>query len=90
MSRAWASGSTRGWRTTRAQVLARDGYLCQLRLEGCTTHAPQRGGHVHHTLGRHVTGDDPAHLVASCASCNIKAGDPTKRPDPAPHARTRW
>jgi 5-methylcytosine-specific restriction endonuclease McrA len=67
-------------------VLQRDGWLCQLKLEGCTTKANQ----VHHTVGRAVTGDDPAHLVASCQSCNSKVGDPTKAADPRPIARTRW
>lgn len=90
MSRAWAGGSTRGWRKARAQVLARDGYLCQLRLEGCTTYAPLRGGHVHHTHGRAVTGDDTRFMVAACAHCNLKAGDPTTTPDPAPRPLTRW
>lgn len=86
MSSAWAKGSTRAWRRTRRQVLARDGFLCQLRLEGCTTTAT----HVHHTHGRTTTGDDPAHLVAACAHCNLKVGDPTQHPDPAPRPRTRW
>lgn len=85
MSRNWAKGSTRAWRRTRAAVLARDGGLCQLQLAGCTTHADC----VHHTLGRGVTGDDPAHLVASCTHCNGKVGDPTRVPDPK-HKPTRW
>jgi hypothetical protein len=48
--------------------------------------------HVHHTHGRGVTGDDPAYLVASCRSCNLTIGDPT-RPDvadPAPRPHTQW
>lgn len=79
MSTSWKGGSTRGWRRTRAAVLARDGYLCQLQLPGCTTTAPLQGGHVHHTRG-HSTGDDPAHLVASCRNCNLHVGDPTRFP----------
>lgn len=90
MSKAWAKGSTSAWRKLREFVLARDGYQCQLQLPGCTVAAPVRGGHVHHTLGREVTGDDPAHMVASCRSCNLKAGDPTKQPDPPPRPMTRW
>lgn len=86
MSSSWKGGSTRGWRRTRAAVLARDGWECQLRLDGCTTIADC----VHHTHGRTVTGDDPAHLVASCTSCNLKTGDPQRVPDPRPTPRTRW
>lgn len=86
MSRAWAKGSTRAWRRTRGQVLQRDSWECRLKLDGCTT----RATHVHHVHGRDVTGDDPAHLVASCEHCNLSVGDPTRQPDPAPRPRTRW
>lgn len=80
-------GSTPEWRRVRAQVLARDGYRCQVRLAGCTGEAEQ----VHHTLGRLVTGDDPAYLQAACRHCNVKLGDPMKRPDPpALPPRTSW
>lgn len=75
MSYSWKGGSTSQWRKTRAVVLARDGYRCQIRLPGvCTDKATQ----VHHTQGRSVTGDDPRYLVASCRECNLKIGDPTK------------
>jgi 5-methylcytosine-specific restriction endonuclease McrA len=90
MSKTWAKGTTRAWGHTRRLVLARDGYQCQLRLPGCTITAPLKGGHVHHTHGRSITGDDPAHLVAACAHCNLTTGDPTRAPDPAPRPRTRW
>lgn len=86
MSRAWAGGSTRRWRRTRAMVLQRDSWECQLRLDGCTTVADQ----VHHTHGRALTGDDPQHLVAACRACNLRVGDPQRTPDPAPRPRTRW
>lgn len=86
MSRSWRAGSTRAWRIIRAQVLARDGYLCQLKIDGiCTTRATC----VHHTLGRSITGDDPRYLTASCDPCNLHVGDPTKH-DPQPTPRTRW
>lgn len=84
MSKGWSGGSTRRWRKTRAAVLARDGYVCQVRLEGCTGKAT----HAHHTRGKQL-GDDPAQLVASCASCNLKTGDPT-RYDPSPKTVTEW
>ncbi|XTZ16408.1 HNH endonuclease [Micromonospora echinospora] len=96
MSRSWKGGSTRAWRRTRALVLLRDGYQCRAHADGwcarvpgvhvCTEHATQ----VHHTLGRSTTGDDPAHLVAACASCNRHIGDPTAHVDPPLKPVTRW
>lgn len=85
MSQRWAGGSTRAWRKVRAVVLARDAHRCQLRLPGCTT----RATHVHHTVAREVAGDNPAHLVASCPSCNGKVGDPGRH-DPAPQPGAWW
>ncbi len=97
MSTAWAKGSTRAWRRTRAAVLARDGYRCRLQVDGiCIGEAPLRGrpgvpaGHVHHTHGRNTTGDDQTHLVASCRPCNLHTGDPTRTPDPPPRPWNRW
>ncbi|HEU4425189.1 MAG TPA: hypothetical protein VFR67_21885 [Pilimelia sp.] len=93
MSGSWAGGSTRAWRRIRAHVLARDGHHCRLRLPGVCTGAAT---HVHHTHGRAATGDDQAYLVAACAPCNLKIGDPSKprgpgrRPGPEPEPRTRW
>jgi 5-methylcytosine-specific restriction endonuclease McrA len=78
VSKSWAEGSTATWRKVRKVVLVRDGYLCQLRLDGCTTAATN----VHHTLGKRM-GDDPAVLVAACANCNQKVGDPMAA-DPQP------
>lgn len=87
MSRSWAGGSSRGWRKVRAAVLARDGYLCQVRRpDVCTTIAT----HAHHTIGRSITGDDPAHIVAACGPCNLAVGDPTAQPDPPHRPATRW
>lgn len=85
MSRSWAGGSTWAWRKTRAKVLARDGYRCQLGLPGCTGKATE----VHHKQGREATGDDPEHLVAACQNCNLKVGDP-RRHDPKPDPRRQW
>lgn len=67
----------------------------QPRSPGCTggtRYHPDTGRpllHAHHVLGRGVTGDDPAQMVASCESCNLAAGDPTSG-DPAPRPMTRW
>ena len=86
MSYSWQGGSTRAWRKLRAAVLLRDGYRCQLKLDGCEGTAT----HAHHTKGRAVTGDDPAHLVAACASCNLKVGDPQRLADPPAVPVTNW
>lgn len=87
MSSAWAKGSTRAWRRIRALVLARDGHRCRLQLPDVCT---GRATHAHHTVGKAVTGDDPTFLVAACAACNGRTGDPRGKPDPPPRPRTRW
>jgi 5-methylcytosine-specific restriction endonuclease McrA len=84
VSRAWDGGSTRAWRRIRAQVLIRDGNVCQIRLPGCTETAE----HVHHTMGRAATGDDERFLAAACAHCNLQLGAPNTDPEPLP--RSRW
>lgn len=100
MNAGWSSGSSRAWRRLRAAVLARDQYLCKAHPtwcdaagappHTCTTTAPARGGHVHHTHGKKVTGDDPRYLVAACASCNQAIGQPKPDTDPPPRPRTAW
>lgn len=103
MSKAWSRGSTRAWRKLRAWILARDGYRCRAHRDGwcdkkpgqhtCTELAELTGpnaGHAHHTLGKSVTGDDPRHIVAACAPCNLHIGDPTKAGDPPGRSATRW
>lgn len=86
MSKDWSQGSTRDWRRRRALVLQRDRSVCQLRLDVCTYVAT----HVHHTQGRSVTGDDLRYLVAACAPCNLKTGDPTRHADPPNKGVTQW
>ena len=85
MSKSWEGGSTTAWRRTRRMVMDRDGWACQLRLDGCTG----RAEHAHHTHGRNVTGDDPRFIVAACPSCNLKTGQPQGNPPPEP-PRTQW
>ena len=82
MAGHWPNGSTRAWRKTRALVLERDAHICQLQIpDVCLGTAT----HVHHIQDRDVVGDDPALLVAACAPCNIRTGDPTAQdPDPLP------
>jgi len=85
-SKNWKQGSSWAWRKTRRAVILRDGGVCQLRLPGCTYRATA----AHHTLGRGVTGDDMAHIVAACQHCNLKVGDPSSS-DPMLSGRgTRW
>lgn len=86
MSKGWERGSTRAWRRLRALVLARDRNLCQLHTQVCTVVATQ----VHHTLGKSVSGDDPRYLVAACAPCNQRVGDPTRNADPPNKGVTKW
>lgn len=88
MSKAWAGGSTTRWRKIRRWILDRDGWQCQIGIPGICT---QQATHVHHTQGRHVTGDeDQRYLVAACRACNQHIGDPRKGPDPAHKPVTRW
>lgn len=83
MSKAWAGGSTREWRTTRARILQRDGNTCRIRLPGiCTENADQ----VHHVLGKGVSEADDD-LVAACLPCNVRLGKPDT--DPV-HKTTQW
>lgn len=95
MSSAWAGGGTRRWRKVRALVLMRDHHRCKIATPGewrtqsgdlrrCLVTADC----VHHTLGRAVTGDDLAHLVAACTPCNLKIGQP--QADPQPRPVTQW
>lgn len=85
-SKTWANGSTRQWRKVRAFVLDRDDHTCRLRYPDICL---GRATDAHHTAPRETVGDDPAHLVAACAPCNNRAGDP-RTVDPAPRGRTQW
>ncbi|HEX5120352.1 MAG TPA: hypothetical protein VFW65_34655 [Pseudonocardiaceae bacterium] len=78
MSRSWAKGSTTRWRRIRAAVLAENqrtnGGRCTLAIpEVCTGQADQ----VHHVAGK-AAGDDPRLLVAACAACNRRVGNPQR------------
>lgn len=106
MSVAWAGGSTRQWRRVRAAVLEHNrvhyGGRCRAHCVGVCTGLAQ---HAHHTKGRAITGDDPAHIEGVCAACNLHIGDPTTHPrtcpqcvnvewarstNPRPVPRTSW
>ena len=63
-------GSRRGVpRTTRARVLERDGWQCQLALPGCTFHAEE----IDHIAGVAKLGyddDSDENLRAACRKCH--------------------
>lgn len=60
------------WRRLRKAILERDGYLCQLRLPGCTVTATT----VDHIIPRARGGAplDPTNLQAACRRCNAGKG----------------
>lgn len=57
------------WRKTRAAILDRDNYRCQLRYPGCSIQATQ----VDHIVPVLQGGDrlDPENLRAACVKCNV-------------------
>jgi 5-methylcytosine-specific restriction endonuclease McrA len=97
MSEGWEGVSARQWQRVRLTVLDRDGWKCQIKTPGVwrTMKGEERrcminADCVHHTLGIQKTGMDTRYLVAACTPCNLKVGDPTKRPDPPLEKRTKW
>jgi 5-methylcytosine-specific restriction protein A len=58
------NGSTRQWRSTRAAILARDHWQCQI--------CGHRAEHVDHILPlAHGGTDAPSNLRATCTGCNL-------------------
>lgn len=97
MSSSWEGGSTTRWRRIRAQILARDRYMCRIAFPGTwTTRTGEvrrclgRADCVHHTKGRTVTGDDPEHMIAACTPCNLRVGDPRKHHEPSITRHSKW
>lgn len=70
MSSSWGQGSTRASRKVAKAVLERDGYCCQLMLEGCQARATQ----AHHINGlqgrRRMDALDPEEMIGVCCSCH--------------------
>jgi 5-methylcytosine-specific restriction endonuclease McrA len=61
------NGSTRQWRSLRAQILARDNHICRRCARPAT--------HVDHITSKAAGGtDDPDNLAALCATCNLEKG----------------
>jgi 5-methylcytosine-specific restriction endonuclease McrA len=65
------NGSTRQWRNTRARVLYRDRWICQIQGPGCT-HIATHVDHVQPVL--FGGSDDENNLQAACAVCNLAKG----------------
>lgn len=82
---SWGDLPARTRARIRAEVLARDGHRCQIKLAGCTTIATQ----ADHIQPRETAGDGPDNLRGACAWCNNSRGEPG-RADPDPIPRTRW
>lgn len=56
---------------TRRRILERDGYRCQIQLDGCTGTAT----HVDHITPLSKGGvDTDFNLQAACAHCNLRKG----------------
>lgn len=73
--------TTARWRRVRLVVLERDGWLCQVRMPGCTTKAE----HVDHIVPWRLGGPvfDEANLRAACASCNYALAHRGRRQRPS-------
>jgi len=82
VSKAWSKGSTAGWRRLRAAVLARDGYRCQIKAEGCLKLATC----VDHIVPKGKGIEHPSNLRAACQPCNSSRGNGSSS-DPAPSGR---
>lgn len=60
-------GNGWAWQRTRARILLRDGGLCTLRLEGCTSYATV----IDHKINIMSGGSDhDSNLGAACKGCN--------------------
>jgi 5-methylcytosine-specific restriction protein A len=75
------------WRRVRPMVLARDGGLCQLRLEGCTAIATE----VDHIVPVDAGGAlyDMDNLRSSCTHCNRRREN-LRRQRIKPRASQDW
>jgi 5-methylcytosine-specific restriction endonuclease McrA len=78
---SWSSLPGRTRARLRLACLQRDGYRCQLKLEGCTTIATT----ADHIVDRAVAGDGLDNLRAACAWCNGSRGKPGRH-DPEPRS----
>lgn len=77
-SSRWSGGRVNltAWRKQRLRILARDGYVCRLKLDGCTGRADSVDHLVPWVPGTVV---HDSQLVAACKRCNSVAQSPEKR-----------
>jgi 5-methylcytosine-specific restriction endonuclease McrA len=68
--------STSAWQRLRKQVLARDGYQCQLQGARCRGIANTVHHRLHSSTHPHLFWD-PSNLEASCGPCNYSDGATT-------------
>ena len=81
--RAWSKGSTRQWRTRRAQILERDDWICRIQGPHCTGYATE----VDHVVDVVAGGsDEPENLRGVCPNCHAER---TRRQAAAGRARRR-
>lgn len=74
--------------TNRGRCVLNVGTHCQRHGKSCLGVCTGQAEVVHHARGK-AAGDDPRHLVPSCAACNGHVGQPgATSPKPTPH--TRW
>jgi len=68
---------SRTWQRVRLQVLERDGYQCQIRLDTCTRKATA----VDHIIpiSRGGDGYEPTNLRACCKRCNSTRANQSRR-----------
>ncbi len=83
---SWSELPSRVRRRLRLAVFARDGYRCQLGLEGCTI-AAEAADHIH---DRATHGDGMDNLQAACNSCNLKKGKPSAQDPKHQPAQGAW
>lgn len=67
----------------KAQVMVRDGRVCQLRIKGVCTYTATQVDHIR--LAR-IHGHGLDNLQAACAPCNRRKGEPVDDTDPQPLA----
>lgn len=65
--------STSAWQRLRKAVLARDGYVCQIRGARCT-HVATTCDHIQPVSERPDLFWEPANLRAACRRCNFGGG----------------
>lgn len=77
----------------KGYVFERDGYVCQLRLPGCTRRAEEPDHIIPRSLGGAVA--DVHNMQAACRHCNRKKGNgrrnrPSKRKGPVAGPSRDW